>query len=53
MGLGASLLIFPLLVAAAGVAGVFMSLDASSARSKFRRDGKAAAQSLTPEGRPG
>lgn len=40
-GLATSMFLFPLLVALAGLAGVFMSADAMGARSRFKKDERA------------
>ena len=39
-GLATSMFLFPLLVALAGLCGIFVCLDARRARRKFRRDGR-------------
>lgn len=44
MGLGTAPLVFPLIAFLAGVVGVFMFVDASGARARFRRDERVAAQ---------
>jgi hypothetical protein len=40
-GLATSMFLFPLLIAIAGVVGVFVSSDAMGARSRFKRDERA------------
>ncbi len=42
IGLGGAVLILPLFIAAAGVAGICMFFDGSGARSRFQKDAKAA-----------
>ena len=50
-GVATSMFLFPILVALAGFAGILVSIDARSARGRFRRDERSAMRSRSGPGR--